>query len=69
MVSPWFLSKNEHFLIFTFYAKWIKKKRFLEGSEGKEVCLDHKKIALKNHQNFRFLKWLVHGFCQKMKIF
>ena len=24
-VSPWFLSKNGDFLIFTFYAKWIKK--------------------------------------------
>ena len=28
-VSPWFLSKNGDFLMFSFYAKWIKKKFFL----------------------------------------
>ena len=25
-VSPWFLSKKGDFLIFSFYAKWMKKK-------------------------------------------
>ena len=25
-VSPWFLSKIGDFLIFSFYAKWIKRK-------------------------------------------
>ena len=28
-VSPWFLSKNGDFLIFSFYTKWIKKECFL----------------------------------------
>ena len=65
MVSPWFLSKNGHFLIFTFHAKWIKKKRFLEGSEGKEVFLDHKKIALKNQKNFRFFEMVSPWFLSK----
>ena len=32
-LSPWFLSKNGDFLIFSFYAKWMKKKVFFEGSE------------------------------------
>ena len=27
-LSPWFLSKNGDFLIFSFYAKWMKKKVF-----------------------------------------
>ena len=30
--SPWFFSKNGDFLIFSFYAKWMKKKCFFEGS-------------------------------------
>ena len=42
-VSPWFLSKNGDFLIFSFYAKWIENKGFL-------------KVGSKNHQFFFFLK-------------
>ena len=41
-----------------------------EDSERKETFLEQKNIDLKNHQNLPFLlNWLVHGFCQKMKIF
>ena len=46
-VSPWFLSKKGDFLIFSFYAKWIKRKCFFEGSERKEAFLDHKNIDSK----------------------
>ena len=35
-----FFSKNGDFLIFNFYAKWIKKKCCFEGSEKKEAFLD-----------------------------
>ena len=42
-VSPWFLSKNGDFIIFSFYTKWRKKKCFFEGSETKEA------IGSKNH--------------------
>ena len=35
-VSPWFLSKNGYFLIFSFYAKWINKKFSFAGSERKK---------------------------------
>ena len=34
-VSPWFLSKNGDFLIFSFYAKWIKKKCFVKVPKEK----------------------------------
>ena len=27
-VSPWFLSKNEEFVLFSFYAKWIKYAKY-----------------------------------------
>ena len=43
-VSPWLLSKNGDFLIFSFYAKWFMRKCFFEGSEKKEAFLDHKNI-------------------------
>ena len=55
-VSPWFSSKNGDFLILSFYAKWIKKKCFFEGSERKEAFLDHKNMGSKNHQNLHFFK-------------
>ena len=35
-VSPWFLSKNGDFLILSFYAKWIKKKCFLNSRKEKK---------------------------------
>ena len=35
-VSPWFLSKSGDFLIFSFYAKWIKKKGFLKVAREKK---------------------------------
>ena len=34
-VSPWFLSKNGDFLIFSFYAKWIKRVFFEVPKEKK----------------------------------
>ena len=34
-VSPWFLSKNGDFLIFSFYAKLIKKKCFVKVPKEK----------------------------------
>ena len=34
-VSPWFLSKNGDFLIFSFYANWMKKKCFLKVPKKK----------------------------------
>ena len=63
-VSPWFLSKNGDFLIFSFYAKWIKRV-FFEGSEGKEAFLDHKKTAQKTTQNFHFFKGVSPWFLSK----
>ena len=36
-VSPWFLSKNGDFLIFSFYAKWIKKRGFLKVARKKKL--------------------------------
>ena len=69
-VSPWFLSKNRDFLLFSFYVKWMKKKCFVEGSERKEAFLEQKNIGSKNLQYFAFFsKGLVDGFCQKMEIF
>ena len=50
------MSNNKDFLIFTFHAKWIKKKRFFEGFERKEAFLDHKNIGSKNHQNLHFFQ-------------
>ena len=35
-VSPWFLSKNGDFLIFSFYAKWIENKAFLRAAREKK---------------------------------
>ena len=39
-----FCQKNGDFLIFSFYAKWFKRKCFFEGFERKEAFLDHKNI-------------------------
>ena len=36
-VSPWFLSKKRDFLIFSFYAKWIKEKYFLKARKEKNL--------------------------------
>ena len=33
-----------------------QEKVFCEGSEGKEIFLDHKNIGLKNHQKFAFFQ-------------
>ena len=35
-VSLWFLSKNGDFLIFSFHAKWINKKCFLQARKEKK---------------------------------
>ena len=48
-----FCQKTGDFLIFSFYAKWIKRV-FFEGSEGKEAFLDHKRNGSKNHPKFLF---------------
>ena len=64
-VSPWFLSTNGDFLIFSFLAKWMKKKCCFEGSERKEAFLDHKNIGLKNHQNLQFFKEVIPLFLSK----
>ena len=64
-VSPRFLSTNGDFLIFSFLAKWMKKKCFFEGSERKEAFLDHKNIGLKNHQNLQFFKEVIPLFLSK----
>ena len=53
-----------------FLCKMDQEKVFFEGSERKEAFLEQKNIGLKKYQNLDFfLKWLVHGFCQKMVIF
>ena len=65
-VTPWFLSKNRDFLLFSFYAKWMKKKCFFEGSENKEAFLEQNNIVSKNHQKFCiFSKGLVFFFLSK----
>ena len=69
-VSPWCLLKNGDFLIFSFYAKWIKNKCFSKVRKEKKAFLDQKKIWSKKPPKFAFfLGGLVHGFCQKMEIF
>ena len=47
-VSTWFLSKNGDFLILSFYAKWIKKKCFLNSRKEKK--------SLKKRQKFAFFQ-------------
>ena len=68
-VSPWFLSKNGDFLIFSFLAKWMKKKCFFEGSERKEAFLEQKTSAQKTTKTFIFSKRLVRVFFKRMEIF
>ena len=58
-VSPWFLSKNGDFLMFSFYANWMKKKCFLKVPKKKEAFLEQKNIGSKNHQNLPFFFKLV----------
>ena len=64
---PWFFPKNGDFFIFSFYAKWMKKKSvFFEGSERKEAFLEQKNIGSKNLQNFEiFFKGLSPWFLSK----
>ena len=62
--------KKWRFLIFSFYAKWIKNKCFSKVRKEKKAFLDQKKIWSKKPPKFAFsLGGLVHGFCQKMEIF
>ena len=68
-VSPWFLSKNGHFLILSFYAKWIKKKCFSNSRKEKKPFKTIITSAKKTTKICIFSKGLVHGFCQKMEIF
>ena len=68
-VSPQFLSKNGRFLIFSFYAKWIKKKCFVKVPKEKKPFQTIKTSAQKTTLICIFSKDLVHGFGQKMVIF
>ena len=54
-VSPWFLSKNGDFLIFSFHAKLIKKKCFVKVPK-EEAFLDHKNIGSKKPPEFAFFQ-------------
>ena len=65
-VSPWFLSKNGDFLIFSFVAKWMKKKCFFEGSERKEAFLEQKNTGPKKHENLHFFKRVIRWFLSKL---
>ena len=66
-VSPWFLSKNIDFLIFSFYAKWKKNNCFLKFPT-KRSLLRAKKHRLKKPPKFAFFSnWLVHGFVKKWR--
>ena len=42
--------------MFCFYAKWIEKKSFVKVPKGKEVFVDDKNVALRNHQNLDSFK-------------
>ena len=64
-VSPWFLSKNGDFLIFSFYAKQVKKKCFGKVPKEKKFFQTTKPSAEKTTKICMFSKGLVHGFCQK----
>ena len=68
-VSPWFLSKNGDFLIFSFVAKWMKKKCFFEGSERKEAFLEQKTPAQKTTKICISSNGLFDGFCQNLEMF
>ena len=50
-VSPWFMSKNGDFLIFSFLCKMDKERVFLESSESKKSRFRPKNIGSKNRQN------------------
>ena len=59
-VGPWFLSKNGHFVNFCFYAKWIKKKCFLNFLKEMKPFWTIKR-CVENNPKFAFF--------QKMEIF
>ena len=67
-VSPWFLSKNGDVLIFTFYAKQIKKQCFLTVPKEKKPFQIIKTWAQKTTKICIFTNGLVHGFCEEMEI-
>ena len=61
-----FLKELVHGLIFSFYAKWIKKRGFLKVAREKKPFWTIKRIRSKKPpKSAFFLKGLVHGFCQK----
>ena len=68
-VGPWFLSKDGHFVNFCFYAKWIKKKCFLNFLKEMKPFWTIKRCVENNPKFAFFQKGLAHGFCQKMEIF
>ena len=54
-VGPWFLSKNGHFVNFCFYAKWIKKKCFLNFLKAMKPFWTIKR-CVENNPNLHFSK-------------
>ena len=64
-VSPWFLSKNGDFLIFSFYAKWIENKGFLKvGSKNHQIFFFKKKVSpwfLSKNGDFLILSFMQNG--------
>ena len=60
-VSPWFLSKNLHFSMFCFNAKWNNNKGLVKF---------YIKQGVKKCQKFAFFqRKLVHSFSQNIQIF
>ena len=61
--------KNKTFSIDCFTAKWINKKSCEKFWNKKRLNSSVKNIDFKQAQNFHFAKRLVHGFCQKSRLF
>ena len=68
-VSPWFLSKNSDFLMFSFYAKWMKEKCFLKARKEKKLFYHKKTSPQVTTKICIFLKGLAHGFLSKNRDF
>ena len=68
-VNPWFLSKNGHFLTFSFEAIQARKMSFTIFQHKKRHFYAIKTKSLKSRKIDIFPKGLTHGFSQKMAIF
>ena len=64
-VSPWFLSKNGDFLIFSFYAKLIKKKCFFKVPKEKKPFQSKRTSAQKTIKICIFFKLVSPWFLSK----